>query len=280
MLCGERIKGWRRPCLLTLHSSAPEIKYSYKHGTLSLRVQKAWWLMSPPHWHWVLEQHVHELSAEIPRFWKVHVHEPLPALVLQASRHQRGAPPSQPPPRDPPRMHPSIPAAQHPATAALNCGCEHLCFIWSYFVCPLARHVLRYQKSLRDVIFGGVWEHPNIFPNKLMIIVSLLYTILASGRFPRNALLSDSREHGLMNTREKQQLLSPPGSLLCCWDFCSCSLLANWYAQNLACSALAGQEVPMVGRPLPFPEPRETWCPHPPFLLPHDLYPRLSGPNF
>lgn len=34
-------------------------------------------------------------------------------------------------------------AAQHPAAIALNCACEHLCSTLIYFVCPLARCVLR-----------------------------------------------------------------------------------------------------------------------------------------
>ncbi|EPY73163.1 mitochondrial folate transporter/carrier [Camelus ferus] len=36
-------------------------------------------------------------------------------------------------------------ASQHQAAIALNCVCEHLCFIWIYFVHPLARCVLSYN---------------------------------------------------------------------------------------------------------------------------------------
>lgn len=47
-------------------------------------------------------------------------------------------------------------ASCHQAATALNCGCEHLCFILIYFVYLLERCVLRYQKSLREVIFCGL----------------------------------------------------------------------------------------------------------------------------
>lgn len=41
---------------------------------------------------------------------------------------------------------------QHQAAIALNCVYEHLYFIWIYFWHLLARYVLRYQKSLRELI--------------------------------------------------------------------------------------------------------------------------------
>lgn len=46
--------------------------------------------------------------------------------------------------------------AQPWAAIALNCVCERLCFISIYFVHLLARGVLRYQKSLKEVTFGGL----------------------------------------------------------------------------------------------------------------------------
>jgi len=45
--------------------------------------------------------------------------------------------------------------SQYPVARALNCVCEHLCFVLIYSVHPLARCVLRYQKSLKEVILGG-----------------------------------------------------------------------------------------------------------------------------
>lgn len=73
-------------------------------------------------------------------------------------------------------------------------------FILIYFVHSLARCVLRYQKSLRGVIF---WfgEHAKRLPYKLMVIPSSLYIISASKRFHRKVLLSDSQ-----------------GNLCCCLD--------------------------------------------------------------
>lgn len=43
-------------------------------------------------------------------------------------------------------------ASQPQASITLNCVREHLCFIWVYFVHPLARYILRYQKCLREHI--------------------------------------------------------------------------------------------------------------------------------
>lgn len=50
--------------------------------------------------------------------------------------------------------------------------CEHLCFILIYSVHLLARCVLLYQKSQREVIF---WfqGHSKLFPNELMVFASL-----------------------------------------------------------------------------------------------------------
>ena len=75
-------------------------------------------------------------------------------------------------------------ASQYQATKALNCVCEHLCFISIYVVHLLARSVLKYQKSLRKVILG-VWKSSKIFLYKLIIVVSLLYAILAYDRFSK-----------------------------------------------------------------------------------------------
>lgn len=61
-------------------------------------------------------------------------------------------------------------ASQHQTATALNCVCEHLCFILIYFVHLLARCVLRYQKSLERLFFG-VWECSQFFfPCKSMVI--------------------------------------------------------------------------------------------------------------
>lgn len=67
----------------------------------------------------------------------------------------------------------------------LNCVCDHLCFISIYLVHPLARRVLRYQKSLRDIF--GVWECSKHFPFKLMAIS--FYAISAYERFHRTRYL-------------------------------------------------------------------------------------------
>jgi len=60
-----------------------------------------------------------------------------------------------------------------------------LCFISIYFVHSLARCVLRYQKNLREVIFG-VWECSKNFPYKLMVAASSLHAILI---FTRKGLI-------------------------------------------------------------------------------------------
>ena len=59
-------------------------------------------------------------------------------------------------------------ACQHQGAIACNCTCEHLCFSSIYFVHPLAGHVLKYPKRLRNVLLG-VWECSNTFPCKLLI---------------------------------------------------------------------------------------------------------------
>ena len=74
---------------------------------------------------------------------------------------------------------------------ALHCVCEHLRGISVYFVHPLPRCVLGYQKSPREVIFG-VWECSKSFPYELMVIASLLYAISAYKRIHRGTLLSAS----------------------------------------------------------------------------------------
>ena len=68
-------------------------------------------------------------------------------------------------------------------------GSERLGFTLRYFVLPLTRCVLRYEKSLREVILG-VWESSTISPYTLMVIVSSLHAGLAYGSFRRKALLS------------------------------------------------------------------------------------------
>lgn len=83
-------------------------------------------------------------------------------------------------------------ASQHQATIALSCVCEHHCFILAYFGHPLARCVLRYQKSLRGY-FSGL-EHSKNFPlYKFMVSASSFYTILAYKGSQRITLLLDSR---------------------------------------------------------------------------------------
>jgi len=57
------------------------------------------------------------------------------------SNSERGAPQ-----RLPRELHS---ASQPPAPRALNCVCEHVCFLLVCSVHPLARCVLRYQKSLK-----------------------------------------------------------------------------------------------------------------------------------
>lgn len=46
------------------------------------------------------------------------------------------------------------PASQHPAATALNRICDYLWFISTYPIQPLARCVLRYQKSPKELIFS------------------------------------------------------------------------------------------------------------------------------
>lgn len=75
-------------------------------------------------------------------------------------------------------------APQHPGATALG-------LISPEFVHLLARYVLRYQKSQRKFILGGLGMLKT-FPYKLMVIVPLLYALLASERFPGNALSLES----------------------------------------------------------------------------------------
>lgn len=65
---------------------------------------------------------------------------------------------------------------------------KHLCFISIYVLHVLARCVLKYQKSLRKVIFD-IWECSKNFLYRLMAIASLFYAILGYKSFHRNALL-------------------------------------------------------------------------------------------
>ena len=79
------------------------------------------------------------------------------------SLHTQSAPPKKqdrPPPPAPSPEQPS--ASQRPAARALNFVCEHPGSISTHSVCPMARCVLRYQKSLRQVI-SGVWECSQFF---------------------------------------------------------------------------------------------------------------------
>lgn len=62
-------------------------------------------------------------------------------------------------------------ASKHQASRALNYVCNHLCSVSVYFVHLLARWVLRYQKSLRTVIFS-TWKCSKLFPYKLTVTAS------------------------------------------------------------------------------------------------------------
>ena len=77
--------------------------------------------------------------------------------------------------------------------SSLNCVCEHLCFLLIYFVHPLTRCASRYQKSLREFIFG-VWENSEFFAQVLMVIASSLYFFLTYERVQRYVLLSIAGE--------------------------------------------------------------------------------------
>lgn len=66
-------------------------------------------------------------------------------------------------------------ASPHQASRALNYVCNHLCFVSVYFGHFLYRWVLRYQKSLRKVIFS-IWKCSKLSPYKLMVTaLSILY---------------------------------------------------------------------------------------------------------
>lgn len=54
-------------------------------------------------------------------------------------------------------------ASQQPALITLKCVCEHLGFLLVYFVYPLARCAPSYQKSPREVIFGGLGKLKKCF---------------------------------------------------------------------------------------------------------------------
>lgn len=61
--------------------------------------------------------------------------------------------------------------------------------LYFYLVHPIARCVVRYQKSLGELVFR--FGSAKIFPKNIMIIDSLLDTILAYKSFHRHALLSE-----------------------------------------------------------------------------------------
>lgn len=60
-------------------------------------------------------------------------------------------------------------ASWHQAAIALSCVCEHVSFSLISSVHLLASYVVRYQKSLRKVIFG-VWEHWKKLPYKFFAL--------------------------------------------------------------------------------------------------------------
>ena len=94
-------------------------------------------------------------------------------------------------------------ASQHQAAITLNCVCEHLCFISTYFVYLVTRCVLRYQKSLREIIFL-VWECSKIVPYKLMVIahpISFSFTLSSEAR--RNLSNMESKSHPLLHTLQR-----------------------------------------------------------------------------
>ena len=74
----------------------------------------------------------------------------------------------------------------HHTTRGLNFICDHLCFMFIYFVYLLAKCGLSFHKSLREVTLG-VWKCSKNFPDKLVVIVSSLKAISSYKRFCRNA---------------------------------------------------------------------------------------------
>lgn len=68
------------------------------------------------------------------------------ALVLQQQRKRTLWATRVAPPRSFPWNHTQ--PSQHQAAKALSCGCEHLFCSLIYFVHPLARCIVKYQKSL------------------------------------------------------------------------------------------------------------------------------------
>lgn len=74
--------------------------------------------------------------------------------------------------------------SQRSAIRALNGICERLCCISIYFVFPLARCILRYEKSLREVIFLGLGTHKyfsiyitgNSFPDFMPLPLRKIFT--------------------------------------------------------------------------------------------------------
>ena len=107
------------------------------------------------------------------------------AFVLQPSRAVRGA--ARTPSIEQQQSSESgliklLPQELHSASKhqapRVNCVWKYLCFILIYFVHPLAKWVLRYQKSLREVTFWG--------PYKLIVITSLFYAISPHKSFHRN----------------------------------------------------------------------------------------------
>lgn len=83
------------------------------------------------------------------------------------------------------------------SSSASSCQSLELC-LWAFvlslnfFFALLARCVLRYQKSLREVIFW-VWKRSELFLYTFMVFVSSLYAISVYKRFQRHSLFSDSR---------------------------------------------------------------------------------------
>lgn len=65
----------------------------------------------------------------------------------------------------------------HSACQHLSFNCVSICVL-APLVHWLARNILRYQKSLKEVFFlvgGAVWECSKTFPYRLMITASLLH---------------------------------------------------------------------------------------------------------
>ena len=129
---------------------------------------------------------------------------------MQQSQHRSSTP--QGSGSGPAKLLPQEPnsASQHQAAIALNRVCEHLSFMSICFMHLLARCVLKYQKTLRELLLlrvfmlsikmdiikctyieFGIRESSKCFLYKLMVIASSHYTISVYEKFPRNTLLSD-----------------------------------------------------------------------------------------